>query len=467
MILFDIDGTILDMRYLIHFVLRSYDRKHKTDYFNNLKLSEIDVHEDDILPLFRRLQVPKHAEDSVLKWYMLNRWSPVFLLEAHRPFRGVLEVIRWFLIQPNTHVGLNTARPEPLRLDTLRSLNQLGKEFRIEFDSKFLHMNPGGWGDHVLQSKVKGIRHFQDEGYRVLAFVDNEPKNLKAVADSGLADDILLLHADTIFQTSQNEIPPETVRGKEYDLTHLIQEKDLPKHIHFVWHGVNDQANLKQCLASNIFWAEMDVRRDSATGELFLRHDSFRDFPSQEGEEVFYLKKCLQQIKAGGKGAKLDLKENGMTLDQVFQAVDELGFDGTQLWFNGNLELLQESGFRKIARSYPGSVIQCPINFLAPLILGAPPRAREILDMLKGWGVNRFSLDFMIPNKGLLLERMSQWGCEINLYNVFDLESFLQAVLFLPRSITSDFNFPQWGYFGKGSGQNSFPFKLLHSRANS
>ena len=116
MILFDIDGTILDMRYLIHFVLRSYDRKHQTDYFHNLKLSEIDVHEDDILPLFRRLQVPKDAEDSILRWYLLNRWSPVFLLEAHRPFRGVLEVIRWFLIQPNTYVVFE---PEPQEVQAI------------------------------------------------------------------------------------------------------------------------------------------------------------------------------------------------------------------------------------------------------------------------------------------------------------------------------------------------------------
>jgi hypothetical protein len=35
-----------------------------------------------------------------------------------------------------------------------------------------------------------------------------------------------------------------------------------------------------------------------------------------------------------------------------------------------------------------------------------------------------------------------------NIYNVPDLEAFLQAALLLPRSITSYFNFPKWFYRG-------------------
>ena len=49
---------------------------------------------------------------------------------------------------------------------------------------------------------------------------------------------------------------------------------------------------------------------------------------------------------------------------------------------------------------------------------------------------------------------MDQWGFDVNIYDVPDLESFLQAVLLMPRSITSDFNFPKWYYYGRGSGEN-------------
>jgi hypothetical protein len=49
---------------------------------------------------------------------------------------------------------------------------------------------------------------------------------------------------------------------------------------------------------------------------------------------------------------------------------------------------------------------------------------------------------------------MDQWGFEVNIYDVPDLEAFLQAVLLLPRSITSNFNFPQWHFYGKSALEN-------------
>ena len=47
-VLFDIDGTILDMRHMVLRVLYSYDQAHGTDYFHGLKLSDIDVHENHV-----------------------------------------------------------------------------------------------------------------------------------------------------------------------------------------------------------------------------------------------------------------------------------------------------------------------------------------------------------------------------------------------------------------------------------
>ena len=41
----------------------------------------------------------------------------------------------------------------------------------------------------------------------------------------------------------------------------------------------------------------------------------------------------------------------------------------------------------------------------------------------------------------------------MNLYAVPDHESFLQAMLLMPRSLTADFNFPEWNYYGRGSGE--------------
>ena len=87
-------------------------------------------------------------------------------------------------------------------------------------------------------------------------------------------------------------------------------------------------------------------------------------------------------------------------------------------------------------------------------IAAFPDDAKKTLDELKSWGINRFSLKWSTFNRRQVIDQLGDWGFEINIYNVPDLESFLKAVLFLPTSVTSDFNFPQWHYFGHGSGEN-------------
>ena len=52
------------------------------------------------------------------------------------------------------------------------------------------------------------------------------------------------------------------------------------------------------------------------------------------------------------------------------------------------------------------------------------------------------------------LGELEQRGWETNIYAVPDLQSFLEAAVLLPTSVTADFNFPAWHYFGRGSGQD-------------
>jgi hypothetical protein len=454
LILFDIDGTILDMRYMILYVLRTFDRNHGTSYSRHLRVSDITVHENHVEDLLDQLRIPPEEQTKIMAWYLKHRWSSNAILESHRPFHGVLEAIRWFQLQPNTYVGLNTGRPESLRGETLRSLNELGKEYRVQFTDELLSMNPLDWEEEVEIAKAAGVEHFRRAGYHVFAVVDNEPKNLKAISRIDPEKEILLLHANTIFESKRTRVPSSAVKGKVYDLTELISEKALPRHIQFVWHGVNEEANLRQFLASNVQWAELDVRIDPTTGEAVLRHDAFEKTPLREDEGLLLLGECLDRIKKHGRNAKFDLKENGDLVDRVLEAVAVYDFGDSNLWFNGAVERLQESGFRKLAEAHPSAIIQCPVDFMAPLILGTPRKAKEILDMFAQWGINRFSLSWLTPNARRFFEQMDRWGLEVNIYDVPNLESFLQAALLVPRSITSDFNFPQWNYYGQGSGEN-------------
>jgi len=455
LILFDIDGTILDMRYMVLRVLQSFDREYNTRFFRKMQVVDIKVHENQVDRLLADLQIPSDKQGEILDWYNQHRWSSENILHSHNPLSGVLEVIRWFQLQPNTLVGLNTGRPESIRTDTLRSLNELGKEYKVQFADELLHMNSSDWEQEVGNAKVAGVYYFQKAGYRVFAFIDNEPDNLKAVSKINPKQEILLLHANTIFESRRTSLPSHTVKGKTYDLTELIPEKALPRHIQFVWHGVNDEVNLRQFLASDITWGECDVRLDPIGNELILRHDSFVENPLDLDEEWLSLDRLLERLCQTGKSVKLDLKTGGILVDKVLEFITKFCFEDVRLWFNGNVERLQEEGFRKLADAHPDSVLQCPVDFLAPLIISAPEKAKDILDMFTSWGANRFSIDWNTQNLRTFFDQMDEWGFEVNIYNVPDLEAFLQAVLLIPRSITSDFNFPKWHYYGRGSGQDS------------
>ena len=455
LILFDIDGTILDMRYMVLRVLQSFDREYNTRFFRKMQVVDIKVHENQVDRLLADLQIPSDKQGEILDWYNQHRWTSEYILHSHNPLPGVLEVIRWFQLQPNTFVGLNTGRPESIRTDTLRSLNELGKEYKVQFADELLHMNSSDWEQEVGNAKVAGVYYFQKAGYRVFAFIDNEPDNLKAVSKINPKQEILLLHANTIFESRRTSLPSHTVKGKTYDLTELIPEKALPRHIQFVWHGVNDEVNLRQFLASDITWGECDVRLDPIGDELILRHDSFVENPLDLDEEWLSLDRLLERLCQTDKSVKLDLKAGGILVDKVLEFVTKFCFEDVRLWFNGNVERLQEEGFRKLADAHPDSILQCPVDFLAPLIISAPEKAKDILDMFTSWSVNRFSIDWNTQNLRTFFDQMDEWGFEVNIYNVPDLEAFLQAVLLIPCSITSDFNFPKWHYYGRGSGQDS------------
>jgi hypothetical protein len=449
-IVFDIDNTILDMRYMIVRVLKEYDQQHGSAYFSDLQDSHLDINENQVQDYLERYDMPAAERAAIAEWYVNRRWSREAILGAHRPFTGVMEVIRWFQMQPNTVIALNTGRPAEIREDTLRSLNIIGAEYKVSFDGAFLHMNPGGWEADVRGSKVDGVRVLQDQGYRVFAVVDNEPANLEVMEEANDDGSILMLHADTIFDSKRSALPQASVSGAEYDLTDLIPEEALPEHIQFVWHGVNDEPNLLQFLTSDVQWAECDVRFRGDT--MVLRHDNFDEHPLDDGEELLTLEEVVANTRSAGKSIKLDLKDEAL-IDSLIPLLRSCGMTDKDVWFSANIEDVSESGFRRLAREFPQATLQCSVDFVAPLVMESPHEARKTLEQFRSWGINRVSLGWGLDGLSAVLERLDSWGFQVNIWNVPDLEAFLKAALLLPRSITSDFNFPKWKYYGRGAGK--------------
>ena len=67
--------------------------------------------------------LPATGTQEILDWCRKRASSTEHGPGTVRPYPGTLEMIRWFQLQESTFVGLNTSRPEPLRADTLHSLN--------------------------------------------------------------------------------------------------------------------------------------------------------------------------------------------------------------------------------------------------------------------------------------------------------------------------------------------------------
>lgn len=249
-------------------------------------------------------------------------------------------------------------------------------------------------------------------------------------------------------------LSPDAPGGRRWDLCALIGEADLPDRVELVWHGINDHANLRHFLASPVRWGECDVRRD-LQGRLALRHDAFGATPAppfgDQPPRPLTADEFLRAARAEGKGVKLDIKEHDIA-DDLLELVGGNGMTGDDLWFNGRVDVLGREAFRRLRRAWPVATVQCPIDGLAPTIVATPNRARAALDELAALGIDRFSLAWRTRPLAALLDHLDRWGHEVNLYAVENLDQFLRAVMLLPRSVTADFNFPEWHYFGRGAG---------------
>ncbi len=221
LIVFDIDGTIIDMRHIIAHVLQAYDAEHGTSHFAGLVAEAIDVHENFFDDLMSALGVAGPVSKRIEPWYQESLWSSDTINASHRPFPGVMELIRWFQSQPHTEVALNTGRPEHMREATIQSLNAMAREYGVEFESDLLWMNAEDWEDFIPQTKAVGIRDFRKRGYRIVAVIDNEPGNIESMVSADDDGEILFLHADTIFKTPITDTP-RTVRGSDYDVTPFL-----------------------------------------------------------------------------------------------------------------------------------------------------------------------------------------------------------------------------------------------------
>lgn len=368
------------------------------------------------------------------------------LIPDYENFSGeVFDLLRWFQIQEKTSVGIYSELEQAKILMVLNELNRRGFAHRLTLESDNLYLNADA-GSGLASAAVD---KFGETGKSVFAVIDPVDKNLEALKQKTL---IKLQPFDSSGSISDGK--KSIIQGNSIDLVNLISEKGLPKSIQYCWHGINDEYNLNQFLDSSVVWGEVDVRHHPATGQLITRHDSYKKSPAFSGEQVQLFKETLQIFRENNRHVKIDFKQGRSVIDEVSQILQALSFPDEEIWFHGDVHKLYPGGFKKLRANFPGAIIQTTIDGLGQYIVQRPRIAKGALNIYARWGVNRFLLTWQSLHLARIMEQMGIWGYDVNFYEIPDLQSFLHAVLFLPAGITSDYNFPEWNRFGRGSGQD-------------
>ncbi|HSA58479.1 MAG TPA: hypothetical protein VLJ37_02185 [bacterium] len=232
-------------------------------------------------------------------------------------------------------------------------------------------------------------------------------------------------------------------------LTELEQDLDL------IWHGVNDPANLEFFLKSNIYWAEGDVRGHE-DGLLVLRHDPWETHPLRPEEGLLDFRDWLKAAHEAGKGIQIDLKEGGSTMDRMIHLLKEVRFPESRLWFTTNLKDVAIEDYGRLGRTFPHARLQStiPLRFMFQDM--TVDDRTSWLDLNRGLGARFLSISWYDEPTAGELEEIRNAGFGINLFYVNTMEDIRKAVALKPDAITSDFHVPEWGLFGRGSGENGF-----------
>ena len=284
-----------------------------------------------------------------------------------------------------------------------------------------------------------------------------QPLTRVAVLSDDRAEDL-----DAALRDYDVSFDPAFVRPHEQDLRRdghqvAVRIDRPPEHrtdgapVELVWHRVNHPIVLRQFLASPIRWAEIDVRLDDR-GTLIVHHGDL-DAGADDEKDHSTADEIFDRFREAGKGLNLDIKDPdalGATLD----GVADHGFRDEDVWANGRIDQLGEDGMRSVKKRFPGSRLQCPLEFLGQVAAAMPDEARRIVDRVRSWGVDRFSLAWTHPDTPMLRDRLDDWGLDVNLYAITDLEQVLAALLTVPRSLTADFTLPEWHYFGRSAAND-------------
>ena len=164
-------------------------------------------------------------------------------------------------------------------------------------------------------------------------------------------------------------------------------------------------------------------------GRLVLRHDSDEDRPSPRSGLL--APRVVDAFGGHGQGFKRISSDRTTTCCTPRSSSSTADCPG-QLWFNASIESLGEPRFRELAANYPAAIRQCHRLPRAARVQ-RPGACEGAAEMLRGSGVNRFSMASGTPQPAGSSTSLERSGHDMNMCGVPDLAAVLPAALLLPR----------------------------------
>ncbi len=213
-------------------------------------------------------------------------------------------------------------------------------------------------------------------------------------------------------------------------------------HIQLIRAGVNDRGSLRKFLATDRKWAEMDLRINAVDDSLILRKHSFEKIPPSVRENLFTLEECLDVLFSNNRGARINIHQSGNTLKILKKKLGFYESIGQNIRFNSRIDNLGGHDFMELRETFPGSHIECSIDFMAPIISETPAKAEHILSVLSSWGINSFSLNQDTAGLKGVADYMHATGYKVNINGVNNIEALMDVILLQPSTISCDFDVP-------------------------